>query len=145
MPGIRHEPFSAAHIDLIDDAGAQEWLRPYFSRLAEEAEGGIGISFFAGQVFLGAGGIMPIHDFRAVAWGIFVPGYPQHFLGVWRISRAFIAERLKTYPRIEAYIDPDFSRSVRFVKALGFREETARKPYFFPDGRPGAEWVIFGG
>ena len=42
-------------------------------------------------------------------------------------------------------LNPDFLKAARWAKALGFREECARKPYFFPDGRDGSEWVLIGG
>lgn len=145
MPDIRLEPFKAEHVALLADYGEQEWLRPYFEEMALEAERGSAIAVFAQDDFIGCGGIVPVHDFRAVAWAIFMPGFPQHFLAVHLHTRTFLLDKLKTFRRIEAYIDPEFFRAVRWVKALGFHCETDNKPYFFPDGRTGSEWVMLRG
>ena len=46
---------------------------------------------------------------------------------------------------IEAYPDPSFKPSARWVRLLGFELETPFKPFFFPDGRGAAEWVRYNG
>lgn len=145
MPDIRLRPFRADDTKLLEIYGAQEWIRPYFEALASEAETGNAVSVFCGPDFLGCAGCSEVHPLRAVAWAIFVPGFPRHFLGIHRRTCAFLTQALETYARIEAYIDPEFPEAVRWVKLLGFREECGRKPYFFPDGRAGAEWVLIRG
>ena len=143
MPGqLRLEPFKKEHAALLDDYGAQAWVKDYFEACLDDAEDGLAVSVWVDQVFIGCAGLAPVHDYRAIAWALFVPGYPQHFIKVHRATKAFLREHLKAFPRIEAYIDPEFTRAIRWVKSLGFREECSFKPYFFPDGRAGAEWVM---
>jgi RimJ/RimL family protein N-acetyltransferase len=145
MPAIRLEPFSPAHVALIEDAGQQEWAREYFEDSAIEAAAGDAVSIYAEGEFFGCAGVVEIHKFRALVWAILVPGHRRHWLEFNRVARAWITERLKTYPRIEAYTDPDFPQAQRWMKVLGFRQEGAIKPYFFPDGRACAEWVLLRG
>lgn len=142
---LRLSPFKAEHAALLEDFGAQAWVKDYFESCLDEAEAGIAVSVWAGEDFIGCAGLARVHDYRAIAWALFTPGYPHYFLRVHRLTKAFLHEHLKTFARIEAYIDPEFSRAVRWVKSLGFCEECGNKPYFFPDGRTGAEWVLIRG
>ena len=141
MPGqLRLEPFTVEHLTLFNNWGAQAWLEPFFD--LDGADSGYSASVFLGEDFLGCGGIYEVHPLRGIAWGIPVPGFPAAFRQMHFAIKRVLKEKMETYCRIEAYIDPEFSNAVRWVKSLGFREECSFKPYFFPDGRAGAEWVI---
>ena len=139
MPGIRLEPFKLEHLERLN-WGEQAWLKPFLDLNA--LEHGFSGSVFSGNDFLGCGGLYEVHKFRAVAWGMPCPGHPKAFRGMHYLIKKVLREKVETYRRIEAYIDPEFSQAVRWAKALGFRKEGELKPYFFPDGRPGTEWVL---
>lgn len=120
-------------------ASPQAWLAPFLD--LELMQNGFVSSAFYGEDFFACGGVSPVHAFRGVAWCIVVPGFPQAFRALHRLISRIIEQELLTYPRIEAYIDPEFPQAVRWAELLGFRQEGELKPYFFPDGRTGAEWV----
>lgn len=140
MPDIRLEPFKAAHLKEVD-WGGQGWLMPYFDEVA--ASGTYSRSAYAGDIFLGAGGVAEVHEFRAVAWVVLVPGQAKRFRALYNLIKKVLSVQI--YPRIEAYIDPEFSQAMRMAKMLGFRQEGEVKPYFFPDGRGASEWVVIRG
>lgn len=140
MRDIRLEPFKAEHLKGVD-WGTQGWLMPYFDEI--EAGSSYSRSAYAGDIFLGSGGVAEVHEFRAVAWVVLVPGQVKLFRQLYNLVKKVLSVQI--YPRIEAYIDPEFSQAMRMVKMLGFRQEGEYKPYFFPDGRTGSEWVIIRG
>lgn len=148
MPAPRLEPFAATHAGLMAGRyGAQAWLEPYFTELETlaAAEAGFAFTALCGEVFIGCGGLCQIHAFRAIAWAILAPGNPQHFRWIHHRMREGLREGLSRYPRIEAYLDPEFPQASRWAKLLGFRQEGEIKPYYLSDGRSGVDWVMIRG
>lgn len=141
---LRLERFKRAHIRLFTSYGKQDWIAPYLVHDEEAqalAEGNESWSFFYGDIFLGCGGFVELSPFRAMCWTLLNPTNPKHFSLLHRVIRRLLEGQAERYPRLEAYLDPDFPEARRWAKILGFRVECESKPYFFPDGRTGAEWV----
>jgi hypothetical protein len=69
----------------------------------------------------------------AEAWAMLSPDVAANPLGVIRIFRGVISDKLTQYHRIQCHVRHDLYAALRFVQALGFVEEgTNRK--FTADG-----------
>ncbi|MDP2618648.1 MAG: hypothetical protein Q8P46_00485 [Hyphomicrobiales bacterium] len=142
---MRTEEFRVEDLDRLKNFGGQEYLVPLVDRgqLATAIQLGAHYSFWSGDDLVGCAGIIPVHEWRAVTWALLQQGETRRFAGLHRAVSAVL--RAQSYPRIEAYVDPAFAPAMRWTAMLGFEIETAFKPFWFPDGRGAAEWVLYRG
>ncbi len=91
---------------------------------------------------LACGGLLPLwpdNEMRAVAWMHLGMSRPEFFTFIHKQVMKVLVE--SPYKRIEAFTDPTFPLAARWIKLLGFKNETPFKPFYFPDGRAAQEWV----
>ena len=142
---MRAERFQIAHLDLFANYGGQEPLVADLSRdelaFLTEQRPGNHYSLWSGTRLMACMGVVGLNRFRGAAWALLQRGSPSSFVGVHRLAYRLL--RAQPYKRIEATIDPTSWTATRWIAMLGFRLEIAYRPYFFPDGRPAAEWALY--
>lgn len=85
-------------------------------------------------------GFVEIHPQRASLWVLFRQAPSNEIAGSVKQLTRMIRE--SSYKRIEFFAIDGFDLAVRFVKLMGFQCEHPYKPFYFPDGRAAAEWVL---
>jgi len=103
--------------------------------------GEIGASFtglYEGRI-VGCGGIIPVHEYRAVCWTSVSAEVPV--ARALRVLRAYLD--LQTIPRLETPVDEDDAPCHRWVRALGFRPEGPVQPFFNADGSSAQVYVRY--
>lgn len=84
---------------------------------------------------LAVAGVLPVWENRAVAWALLAQGAGQHFLPLHRAVHGFLKQT--PFVRVEAFVDADFGAGHRWMRMLGFVNETPHAPMrkYTPDGR----------
>jgi len=129
-------PFKPDHLQELADYGGQEWMKALAAEeyLARFMEGPCFSGAVSGEI-IGAAGVMPVDGPRGLAWCVLSSRAPLHWRAVHKAVKAFLAEQTR-FARVEAYVDPGFTAAVRWVKTLGFEQETPLPMrQFFADGR----------
>lgn len=128
-------PYRAAHLENLVLQPAQAYLQPMFdSEYARVLEGAGAFTACADGRVVGCGGIHLIHPQRGLAWALVARDAGPHFVAIHKA----VARRLTASPlaRIEAHVDRDFAAAQRWMRLLGFVNETPQgMRAFTPDGR----------
>ena len=138
------ERFRIDDIDRFANYAGQESLVAGLSRddLAYlTGRPGNNYSLWSGERLLACLGVVGINQWRGAAWALLQRGAASSFVSVHRLALKVLREQ--PYRRIEAHIDPFSETAVRWMVMLGFRLEVPFRPYYFPDGRPAAEWALY--
>lgn len=137
-PGIIFVPYEPAHLkDLVlqpPQAALAEYMRGEGYAEAVACGGQTTTAFDAQGRVLGIAGLLPQNPARAVAWALLADRPGGHLLAMTRRARAGIEQGLKTYDRIETFVDPEWPAAVLWVRALGF-DHPVRLPCYFPGRR----------
>lgn len=138
-------PFRPDHIGAFTNHAGQEHLVEALpaEELDRATSTGAHYTLKAGSQVVACMGVVHINDYRASAWTLLQRLAPARFISVHRAAWHLL--RIQPYMRIEAYVDPTMAPATRWMRMLGFRLETPYKPFFFPDGRGAAEWVLYPG
>jgi len=128
-------PYRAAHLDSLLLQPAQAYLQPLFKPdYASALESAGAFTACVGARVIGCGGVHTLHPRRGLAWALVAHDAGAHFVAIHRA----VARRLAESPlaRIEAHVDRDFAAAQRWMRLLGFVNETpGGMRAFTPDGR----------
>ena len=126
-------PFQAEHIAQLELQSAQQylssWVTPAQAKALEE------FPSFSGVVNgtpVGAMGILPQWQGRAVAWGFLSDTGYSTFVKIHREVKSFLEHCC--IQRVEATVDCDFEQGHRWVQMLGFKLEAERMRAYGPTG-----------
>lgn len=130
-------PFQANHLAVLRLQPAQEYMasRVQADNYGVEVEGwGPAYSAMADGRIIACAGVATVWPGRGAAWALLSKDAPCHFIAVHRAVRDFLDHC--GIRRIEAYVDPEFVAAHRWMRMLGFRQETPEPmPGFLEDGR----------
>lgn len=121
--------FRQEHLDLIDPTEARAKQRMVGAGAMLENQI-FAVTAFRGSDCVGCGGLSPIHAGRCVAWAVVSKSAPA--VTVTRLVQAFLQQQ--DIPRIEAVVDADDAKCQRWVRMLGFAQESGRLRKFNQDG-----------
>jgi hypothetical protein len=82
---------------------------------------------------IGAAGVLPQWEHRALAWAYLSVIPPRQFLLVHRAVEAFLESCY--VPRLEMTVDCEFEQGHRWARLLGFTCEAERMARYTPEGR----------
>ena len=80
---------------------------------------------------LGAAGLLPQWDGRAIAWALLSESAGSQMLAITRAVKRFLA--MQVYRRIDTWAEVDFAPAHRWLELLGFERE-ARVRAYTPQG-----------
>jgi hypothetical protein len=86
-----------------------------------------------------AGGLMFIHDYRALAWAFVSPDVPP--LALARLARDHLDQQ--GYARMDAMVAQDYEQGHRWARLLGFHAEGPPMRYYLPNGGAAQMYVRF--
>lgn len=79
-------------------------------------------------------GLIPFHPKRALAWALIAGDCGAHFQAIHRTVRRYL--RITPYARIEAHVEAGFANGARWMRLLGFADETPQgMRAYTPEGR----------
>lgn len=126
MERLTYLPCALEHIKFIKPHSGEEkdkahFMSPEFNHVLSK---GMNVSFFAGSRCVGAGGVFPIYNHRAVAWTFLGADSGPYMHQITRKARSLF----ELYPaeRIEMLVDYTHDAGHRWAKVLGFEVEAAR-------------------
>lgn len=129
-------------LETIGRDAAEEWVRGMFKAGADFSElidkPFTHVAVIEGHPVGAAGFIDRGNDF-AIAWSVVGRVLPEHFVGLVRVCRRYIA--MTPYRLIEAHCISTFHQSHRWVKCLGFMPVDGER-CFTPDGREFRRFVL---
>ena len=85
-----------------------------------------------GSRVLACAGLIPWWEGRAEAWALLAGGLKRDFVSIHRATLAYL--NTCGFRRVEATVDADFAKAVRWMEMLGFTYEGPLAKYT-PDGR----------
>jgi len=131
---ITYTPFKAEHLLNLELQDAQAHLRDRLdiSGLRTLENEWANTLCVDGRVAVCAG-FIEIWPGRAMVWSFLGKDLnSKNFLEFHNIAKRFVD--LVPYKRLEAYVRCDFKAGHRWIKALGFKQESACMEAFEPDG-----------
>jgi hypothetical protein len=133
---MRVEKLRAWHFHQLELQDAQRYFLPDVSSEAygQAVEASpFSYSAFVGDTLIACAGCVEIWDNRAMAWALVSKDAGRHFFGVHRFVSGFLAAA--KWRRVEAYVDAGFEPGMRWMRMLGFMQETPEPMRSFrPDG-----------
>ena len=127
-------PFQAAHLAAIKLQESQLYLSEWVTHgQAEALAKHPSYTAVADDVTLGAAGVIPMWQGRAMAWSFIANTGPDNFLKCHHAVRRFLKDCM--VPRIEMTVDCDTAPAHRWARLLGFTMEAERMRGYSPDGR----------
>lgn len=133
---MRVEKLRAEHLQQLALQDAQQYFaadlqNPDYARALELAQHSY--SFFSGDLLIGCTGVVEIWDNRATAWALVSKDAGRNLVGMHRGIAGFLSAA--KWRRVEAYVDAGFEPGMRWMKMLGFVQETPEPMRSFrPDG-----------
>ena len=120
-------PFMGAHLSGFKVHGFMSHIQDSFesAEYRELLEQCIASSYIVDGETVAACGIYQAGEHRWIAWGLLSEESGKHMLAITRALKAFFNEN--SYPRIETPVLHDFELGHKWMKMLGFKNET-------PDG-----------
>lgn len=124
-----------AHLAQIELQPAQGHLSGEVARTADMLSHG---QSFVGVVdgrVIAAAGVLEVWEGRGIAWALLSRHAGAHMVAIHRAVAGFLAQC--PLPRVEAFVDADFAAGMRWMRALGFENETPTGPMrkYTPGGR----------
>tara|TARA_Y100000310_G_C20659828_1_gene804097 strand:+ start:1662 stop:2087 length:426 start_codon:yes stop_codon:yes gene_type:complete len=127
-------PFQAAHLGAIRLQESQVYLSEWVTdEQAHALADHPSYTALDGNTVLGAAGVIPIWQGRAMAWSFISRTGPQNFLKCHNVVKRFLAGCY--VQRIEMTVDCDTPAAHRWARLLGFEMEAERMRGYSPDGR----------
>lgn len=130
---IRFEAFKAGHLKFFKPQEAQR--DRYWAVVQSEhvnlLEAPPSLSAWAGQVCVGAGGLLALARYRAVAWMILSQDASPYLLPIVRKIRRVVA--LAPYKRIELTVEEGFEQGEQFARLIGAVCETPEPMRYYGD------------
>lgn len=112
---------------------AQGWARAYVTLEAAYAlERTTACTFHRGDTVLACVGAYEMEPHRATVWSYLSAQLGRDILSVTRALNRYFEET--PYRRLEAQVDVDFVAGHRWIKMLGFKEETPLLSRYRADG-----------
>lgn len=133
---MRVVAFESSHLRTLELQDAQS----YFVSDVNSADYGAGLEQ-SGQAFtilhgddvLLCGGCVEVWPHRAMAWTLVSRSAGAHMVAITRIVAGYLLAA--KWRRVEAYVDEGFAPGLRWMRLLGFVQETAQPMRAFrPDG-----------
>jgi RimJ/RimL family protein N-acetyltransferase len=135
--------FRPEHIDEMIDLGAQQWIKGFTT--AQDCQdyadnpGPSITATYQGEI-IGCAGIYMVHDYRGIAWAIMDQSAHRHFLEIHLKVKTWLRQHTEIR-RIDAIVDPGFENAMKWVKLLGFKQESIPMESFLADGRSAVMWA----
>jgi hypothetical protein len=84
---------------------------------------------------IGCAGVQEVWAGRAVAWALLSDSAGPNFAAIHRAVHGFLKQC--PWQRVEAFVDADFEAGQRWMRMLGFTNETPDAPMrkYTPDGK----------
>jgi len=136
-------PFEAEHIQLLKLQKAQAEMCGIYDPAYGEALENIGHSFTGmvrGHPIICAG-IAKQWEGRGLAWALMSEECGPHFVQITRSVKRYLDA--SNWRRLEAQVDVEFARAIRWAEMLGFQVESYM-PKFTEQGRDAFMYVRFG-
>ena len=130
-------PFKAEHLHTLELQDAQRYFVSHVSSAeygASIEQSGYAFTVMHEDAVLVCFGCVEVWEDRATAWTLVSKHAGPHMLVITRIiSGALLAAKWR---RVEAYVDAGFDAGMRWLKVLGFHNETPDAPMraYRPDG-----------
>lgn len=109
--------------ELLDGSGMEtvrETIKPeYITPLCAQKHSYAGVDVYGRVVF--CVGVIELWPERGEAWAFFSQDAGVHFMAIHRIVKRFLFAR--HFKRIEATVELNFPRGIRWVEMLGFKVE----------------------
>lgn len=125
------------------DLGGQEWMRAYFGENNPKeayANAGPAHTLTVDGEVLACAGLIAWNRFRATSWAFLSHEVRKHFLPGHLFVKQFLRE--SDFKRIEAFVDVDFEKSMKWLPTLGFKPDGPPKEFWFVDGRTAQEFIF---
>lgn len=129
--------FQPEHLKALVLQDAQEYFgaeiqRPGYGAYLRDA--GQAFTAIDGDHVLGCGGCVEIWENRAQIWALIAKDAGRNMIGIHRAVDGFLKQA--KWKRIEAAVDIGFDEGARWLRLLGFYNETPDKPMraYRPDG-----------
>lgn len=112
---------------------AEEMLKPGYGHML--ASSGPAFTAIDGDEVIGCSGVAIAWQNRGIAWALLSRDAGKHFGFIHRSVKGFLDS--SNIRRIEAFVETDFTNGIRWMKMLGFVNETPETPMrcYTPSGK----------